>query len=149
MIIKVQCIFGHVLSSKIQISLNIRAVGSESSLGAFWMTKNAKFLCEQQRLRSDCAGWFESSVGGTCQKVLFLTLRHIWTRSENEIWDFIVKDPLKRSRISVWIIRCMQSRNAVSSWRHRDVIQRCLLWLLLLAVQEPPLCGTILVRKEQ
>ena len=36
--------FGHVRSAKIQISLRIRAVWSESSLGAFWMAKDAKFL---------------------------------------------------------------------------------------------------------
>ena len=30
--------------AKIQISLRVRAVWSESSLGAFWITKDAKFL---------------------------------------------------------------------------------------------------------
>ena len=30
--------------AKIQISLRIRAVWSESSLGAFWIAKDAKFL---------------------------------------------------------------------------------------------------------
>ena len=36
--------FGHVRPSKIQISLRIRAFWSESSLGAFWIANNAKFL---------------------------------------------------------------------------------------------------------
>ena len=36
--------FGHVRPAKIQISLRIRAVWSESSLGAFWIGKDAKFL---------------------------------------------------------------------------------------------------------
>ena len=36
--------FGYVRSAKIQISLCIRAVWSESSLGAFAIAKNAKFL---------------------------------------------------------------------------------------------------------
>ena len=36
--------FGHMRPAKIQISLHIRAVWSESSLGAFWIAKDAKFL---------------------------------------------------------------------------------------------------------
>ena len=36
--------FGHVRPAKIQMSLHIRTVWSESSLGAFWMAKDAKFL---------------------------------------------------------------------------------------------------------
>ena len=34
----------HVRSAKIQIRLRIRAVWSESSLGAFWAVEEAKFL---------------------------------------------------------------------------------------------------------
>ena len=36
--------FGHVRPTNIQIRLRIRAVWSESSLGAFWIAKVAKFL---------------------------------------------------------------------------------------------------------
>ena len=36
--------FRHVRPAKIQISLRIRAVWSESSPGAFWIAKDAKFL---------------------------------------------------------------------------------------------------------
>ena len=36
--------FGHVLPAKIQISLCIRSVWSESSLGVFWIAKDAKFF---------------------------------------------------------------------------------------------------------
>ena len=36
--------FGHVRPAKIQISLRIRAVWSESSLSAFWIAKDAKFV---------------------------------------------------------------------------------------------------------
>ena len=36
--------FGHVPSLKIQISLHIHAVWSESSLDTFWIAKDAKFL---------------------------------------------------------------------------------------------------------
>ena len=35
---------GHVRPVKILIRLRIRAVWSESSLGAFWIAKDAKFL---------------------------------------------------------------------------------------------------------
>ena len=38
------------------LSLCIRSVSSESSLGAFWIDKDVKlFSCGQRRLRSDCA----------------------------------------------------------------------------------------------
>ena len=36
--------FWHVRPAKIQISLRMRAVWSESSLGEFWKAKDAKFL---------------------------------------------------------------------------------------------------------
>ena len=36
--------FGHVRPAKIQISLRIRAVWSESSLGAFWIAEDAAYL---------------------------------------------------------------------------------------------------------
>ena len=35
--------FGQVRTAKIEISLHIRAVGSESSIGAFWIVNDAKF----------------------------------------------------------------------------------------------------------
>ena len=37
-------ILGHIRQAKIQISLHIRAVRSEASLGTFWLAKLAKFL---------------------------------------------------------------------------------------------------------
>ena len=36
--------FEHVGPAKIQISLRIRSISSESLLGAFWIAKDAKFL---------------------------------------------------------------------------------------------------------
>ena len=45
--------FEYVLPAKIQISLHIRAVWSKSSLGAFWITKDATY--HQWRLWSDFA----------------------------------------------------------------------------------------------
>ena len=46
---------GHVRPAKIQISLRIRAVWSESSLGAFWIVKDAKFLHAAQADWLDCS----------------------------------------------------------------------------------------------
>ena len=45
---------GYVRPAKIQISLRIRAVWSESLLGAFRIAKDAKFLCVDKHW-SDCA----------------------------------------------------------------------------------------------
>ena len=47
--------FGHVRPAKIQIRLRIRAVWSESSLGACRMAKDAVSSYGQRRLWSDCA----------------------------------------------------------------------------------------------
>ena len=49
------CIFGHVRSAKIQISLHIRAVWSESSLCTFWTAKDAKNLHADNKDWSDWA----------------------------------------------------------------------------------------------
>ena len=54
--------FVHVHLANIPISLCVREVWSESSFGAFWTAKDAKFP------RVD------NFIGRTCQKVLFLTL---------------------------------------------------------------------------
>ena len=70
--------FGHVRQAKIQISLRIRAGWAESSLGAFWITMDAKFLNadnrdSEQKARMRNLIWV--FVGLTCQKVRFLTMR--------------------------------------------------------------------------
>ena len=48
--------FGHVRPEKIQIRLRIRAVWSESSLGAFLTAKDAKFLYADNE-DSDQTAW--------------------------------------------------------------------------------------------
>ena len=57
--------------AKIQISLRIRAVWSESSLDAFWTAKEAKFFTRTvktlTRLRK-CAGWSGSSLGAHARR---------------------------------------------------------------------------------
>ena len=73
--------FGHVRPVKIQISLRIRAVWSESSLNAFWIAKDAKFLYadnedSDQTARMRRLIWV--FVGRTCEKVRFLTLWRIY-----------------------------------------------------------------------
>ena len=47
--------FVHVRPAKIQIRLRIRAVWSESSLGAVWIAKDAKFLTADNEDWADCA----------------------------------------------------------------------------------------------
>ena len=72
--------FGHVHPAKIQISLRNRAVWSESSLSAFWITKDAKFLYvdnedSNQTARMRRLIWV--FVGRTYKKVRFRPLRLI------------------------------------------------------------------------
>ena len=80
--------FGHVRPANIQISLHIRVVWSESSLGAFWIAIDAKFLNaddedSNQTARMRSLIWV--FVGRTCQKVRFITLRLVsyWYVSVN------------------------------------------------------------------
>ena len=70
--------FSHVRPAKIQISLRIRTVWSETSLSAFWIAKDAKFLHANKedsnqtaRMRRLILVFVERS----CQKVGFLILR--------------------------------------------------------------------------
>ena len=60
--------FWHVLPTKIQISLRIRAVWSESSLSAFWIVKDAKFL------HADNKDWSESGYEGSSQSAFYVNL---------------------------------------------------------------------------
>ena len=69
--------FGHVRPAKIRISLRICAVWSESSLDAFWIAKNTKFLHGNNEDADQTARTrrlIRVFVGCTCQKVHFLTL---------------------------------------------------------------------------
>ena len=68
----------HVLPAKIQIRLRIRAVWSESSLCAFWIAKDAKFLHADNEDYKQFAQmrrllWVFNRR--TCKKVRILTLR--------------------------------------------------------------------------
>ena len=54
---------GYVRPAKIQISLRIRAVWSESSLDTFWIAKDETFPHAENEIfdqTAGCAGWFES-----------------------------------------------------------------------------------------
>ena len=67
--------FGLVRPAKIQIRLRIRAVWSESSLDAFWIAKDEKFLHasnEDSDQMHGCAGWFESSLSAYVQRNVFV-----------------------------------------------------------------------------
>ena len=73
--------FGHVRPAKIHISLRIRAVWSESSLCAFWIAKDAKFLRahnEDSNQTSRMCRLIWVFVVCTCQSGRFHTLRVIW-----------------------------------------------------------------------
>ena len=70
--------FGHVRRVKIQISLRIRAVWSESSLGAFWKAKYANFHHADNEdsdltMQTHKLTWVFTER--TRQKVRFLALR--------------------------------------------------------------------------
>ena len=72
--------FGHVRPAKIQISLRIRAVWSESSLTGLWINKDAKFLHadnedSDQTTRMRRLIWVIDER--TCYKVQFGTLRFV------------------------------------------------------------------------
>ena len=70
--------FEDVRPVKIQIRLRIRAVWSESSLDAFWIAKDAKFLREDKE-DSNQTSWMRRLIwvfpGRTCPRVRFLTFR--------------------------------------------------------------------------
>ena len=70
--------YEYVRPAKILIRLRIRAVWSESSLGAFWIAKDAKFLHEDnedldQITRMRRLTWI--FFWRICQKVLFCRMR--------------------------------------------------------------------------
>ena len=66
--------FAHVRQAKIQISLRIRAVWSESSLGTFWIANMQNVFMRTLktliRLRG-CAGWSKSSLGAHDKEATF------------------------------------------------------------------------------
>ena len=72
------CTLWHVCPAKIQISLPIHSVWSESSLGAFWVAKDAPFL-HVDNADSDKTVWMDRLIwvftGLICQKVHFLMLQ--------------------------------------------------------------------------
>ena len=69
-------IFGHVHPAKIQISLRICPVWSESSLDAFWTAKDAKIL-HTDKEDFDQTAWIRKLIWvfdrRICQKVRCLT----------------------------------------------------------------------------
>ena len=101
--------FGYVLSAKIQISLRIQA----SSMGAFRVTKNAKFLHadnEDSNQTARCTVWLESSLGANV-RWRFLTSWIIDRSSKNngyydKLW--------KMQPVAVWnvdLYETVQSHN--------------------------------------
>ena len=73
-----KCTFGHVHPVKIQIRLRKCAIWSESSLGTFQITKDARFLHADKEDWSDCAdAHADLSPLSTRQKVRFVMLKLI------------------------------------------------------------------------
>ena len=83
--------FRHVRITKLQISLHIRAVWSESSLGAFWIVKKTMFLYaynedSDQTVQVRRLIWV--FVWCTNQKVRFLRLQLLWFNFQREQMHF-------------------------------------------------------------
>ena len=84
-------IFKYVRHAKMQIILRNRAVWSESSLGTFWIAKNAEFLLADNEDLDQTARMSMRSlirvfvVGRTCEKVCFLMLRLLWCLLKFEV----------------------------------------------------------------
>ena len=78
---------GYVRPEKIQISLHIRTVWSESSLGAFWISKDANFLHADNensdqiaRKRSlSCVFVFHTFLEGTFSRVMAHLFSNYWS----------------------------------------------------------------------
>ena len=113
--------FGHVRPAKIQIRLRIRAVWSESSLGAFEKVKDAKSLHADNGCSCQTA-WMHRLVwvliGRSCQKVRFLIVWLIYFyllyEPAHDITNRIVR-PAK-TEISLGI-HPVWSESSLSTWR--------------------------------
>ena len=72
-----KCTFGHVHPAKIQTSLCIGAVGSESSLATFWIPTDSFFMPTIKKMirLHRWVGWFESLLEAHNLKEHFLTLQ--------------------------------------------------------------------------
>ena len=73
--------------AKIQISLRIRAVWSESSLGTFWRASDAKFFHADNTTlirQRENAGWFESSLGAHVRR--YVVLRYCSVVIQWNLW---------------------------------------------------------------
>ena len=83
--------FGHVRPAKSQISLRICTVWSESSLGAFWIAKDAK--CFMRTSKTDQTARMRRLiwvfVWRSCQNVSFLTIRLIFWRCALVLAEYI------------------------------------------------------------
>ena len=75
----VKSTFGHVRPAKNQISLRIRAVWSESSLGAFWIAKDATFLHAGSEDSDQTAHISEGTLSDVSVHLDFLCIDIQWT----------------------------------------------------------------------
>ena len=85
--------FGHVRLAKILISLRIREVWSETSLNAFWIAMDAKFIHVDNEDWSDCAD---------VQAVLSLHLTHVRRYRAAQLVHRLVQMDTKFTGLSSW-----------------------------------------------
>ena len=74
-------IYDQVRPVKTKIRLRIRAVWSESSLSAFWIAMDGKFLHTDKEDWLYCTDDLSLFFGRTYQKVHFFTMELIWNAS--------------------------------------------------------------------
>ena len=97
---------GRVRSEKIQIRLRSRTVWSESSLGAYWIAKDAKFLHadnEDSHQTAQMRRLIWVFVGHACQKVHFLTFRLILAGTTKTVMSGIWTSITVLWNICLWL----------------------------------------------
>ena len=99
--------FGHMRPAEIQISLRIRAVWSESSLGAIWIAKD-KILWGQQKLWSDWAHMSDSALSHTAPQSL-----------TNFYFDTLLCNGIHKARKAKLSISCLYSGNSGANIRSK------------------------------
>ena len=98
-----KCTFADTRPAKIQISLRIRAVWSESSLGAFWIAKDATFFHADNEDSNQAAwicSWFESSLVALVKGYVFWrcgsNIKHMSYNSLLLFWRTMIIGDTKR-----------------------------------------------------
>ena len=108
--------FEHFLPAMIQVSLRIRTIWSESSLGAFWVAKDAIFLHadnEDSDQTARSAGWFESSFHAHIRRYVFSC--HVYSFQASDYPDLRSLDLKSQSDL---IVFCRKNKLKTMPFRH-------------------------------